>query len=262
MDPTVDETTQLMPSPSSPLHHLRHAHTSSPTPSMQEISNYRTYVHYLVIRSIFITGTPYILLPSSMAFAGIFLQHTSIFMLIWLVGQLVIFSAGCVTHKYINDSFHRFPSLGHRVLIILNMIGVTSVMVFGLVGVTLNKIPFSDKNDALSVVSFIIITYLILRIVTMSFIGYSRPLSVVSPVPHPPSAWKYQRIQADASYSELICCICTDKFVVNDMLAVLECGHSYHQTCIKGWLPINATCPVCRLVVGTRDTADANLMDV
>lgn len=74
---------------------------------------------------------------------------------------------------------------------------------------------------------------------------------LVSPVPLVPHPWDYQSIHAIASHCDQICSICTDEFVVNDMLAVLQCGHSYHQTCIKGWLPIKASCPFCRAEVKT-----------
>jgi hypothetical protein len=78
-------------------------------------------------------------------------------------------------------------------------------------------------------------------------------VSPFPPVPHPSFAWDYQSIHAIASHCDQICSICTDEFVVNDMLAVLQCGHSYHQTCIKGWLPIKASCPFCRAEVKSCD---------
>ena len=42
------------------------------------------------------------------------------------------------------------------------------------------------------------------------------------------------------------CCICLDDFLegVN-----LECGHSFHQACIKQWLESKKVCPLCRIEV-------------
>jgi len=44
------------------------------------------------------------------------------------------------------------------------------------------------------------------------------------------------------------CAICLEQFVANDTVRTLPCDerHFFHQACIDDWLPINASCPICR----------------
>lgn len=41
------------------------------------------------------------------------------------------------------------------------------------------------------------------------------------------------------------CCICYEECELKS-ISVLECGHYYHEECIKTWLSNNKTCPYCR----------------
>ena len=43
-----------------------------------------------------------------------------------------------------------------------------------------------------------------------------------------------------------ICVICNEEYKVGEMIATMECKHSYHEDCIMKWLPQNDTCPICR----------------
>jgi hypothetical protein len=46
---------------------------------------------------------------------------------------------------------------------------------------------------------------------------------------------------------QVSCPICQDDFIINETkITKLVCGHIYCTECIKPWLEINKTCPVCR----------------
>jgi len=47
-----------------------------------------------------------------------------------------------------------------------------------------------------------------------------------------------------------MCPICCNLFKVNEEVNILECNHIFHGSCIKPWLLMHATCPVCRMVLG------------
>eukprot|EP00930_Biecheleria_cincta_P005919 TRINITY_DN106880_c0_g1_i1.p1 TRINITY_DN106880_c0_g1~~TRINITY_DN106880_c0_g1_i1.p1 ORF type:complete len:359 (+),score=57.70 TRINITY_DN106880_c0_g1_i1:28-1077(+) len=42
------------------------------------------------------------------------------------------------------------------------------------------------------------------------------------------------------------CSICLDGFSSNMEIRRTACGHAFHSTCLKGWLNVNHTCPLCR----------------
>ena len=48
---------------------------------------------------------------------------------------------------------------------------------------------------------------------------------------------------------EFLCCICQDTFSQN-IIRELSCKHSFHINCIDTWLANNATCPMCRKIIG------------
>ena len=52
------------------------------------------------------------------------------------------------------------------------------------------------------------------------------------------------------------CSVCLDSFRMNEEVNVLGCGHFYHAFCIKHWLGMHATCPVCRKEEEGRDERD------
>ncbi|KAH0773431.1 hypothetical protein KY290_010568 [Solanum tuberosum] len=49
--------------------------------------------------------------------------------------------------------------------------------------------------------------------------------------------------------TEGICVICHDKFVHDENIGTLGCGHEYHVECINQWLLIKRDCPTCRALV-------------
>ncbi|KAL1553811.1 RING-type E3 ubiquitin transferase [Salvia divinorum] len=48
-----------------------------------------------------------------------------------------------------------------------------------------------------------------------------------------------------------VCVVCLDNLVQlgNGEVARLDCGHQYHQRCIRNWLNVNNTCPLCKTTV-------------
>jgi hypothetical protein len=42
------------------------------------------------------------------------------------------------------------------------------------------------------------------------------------------------------------CPICQDEYQVDQELIKLGCDHKFHPPCIRNWLNVNPTCPVCR----------------
>mmetsp|Transcript_38653 Transcript_38653/g.97351 ORF Transcript_38653/g.97351 Transcript_38653/m.97351 type:complete len:337 (+) Transcript_38653:183-1193(+) len=42
------------------------------------------------------------------------------------------------------------------------------------------------------------------------------------------------------------CAVCQDQFASGDCLTRLPCSHLFHESCIKPWLEMHNTCPICR----------------
>lgn len=55
--------------------------------------------------------------------------------------------------------------------------------------------------------------------------------------------------EAAAIYFQ-VCCICLSKYLDNDELRELPCGHFFHVECVDKWLKINALCPLCKCEIG------------
>nr|GEX48897.1 hypothetical protein [Tanacetum cinerariifolium] len=45
---------------------------------------------------------------------------------------------------------------------------------------------------------------------------------------------------------ELNCVICQTNYDNEEQIGVLDCGHEYHVECVKKWLTVKNTCPVCK----------------
>lgn len=41
------------------------------------------------------------------------------------------------------------------------------------------------------------------------------------------------------------CAVCREDYQDEDLVYVLPCGHFYHSSCIREWLKINRSCPIC-----------------
>ncbi|RVW77594.1 E3 ubiquitin-protein ligase [Vitis vinifera] len=52
------------------------------------------------------------------------------------------------------------------------------------------------------------------------------------------------------SEEDAVCCICLEKYIDNDELRELPCGHFFHKECVDEWLKINARCPLCQSEIG------------
>ncbi|GAB5591462.1 hypothetical protein Unana1_06362 [Umbelopsis nana] len=42
------------------------------------------------------------------------------------------------------------------------------------------------------------------------------------------------------------CSVCKEDFVISEDVLTLPCEHFFHRECIKQWLLVNGTCPICR----------------
>ena len=49
------------------------------------------------------------------------------------------------------------------------------------------------------------------------------------------------------------CPVCLDTFQLREEVNILGCGHLYHAYCIKHWMGMHASCPVCRRGEGGRE---------
>ncbi|MCD7472068.1 hypothetical protein HAX54_012956 [Datura stramonium] len=54
------------------------------------------------------------------------------------------------------------------------------------------------------------------------------------------------------SSADLICSICMDEVKKGELIRNLPCSHQFHIGCIDKWLRMNASCPICKLILGSR----------
>uniref|UniRef100_A0A0E0DJ61 RING-type E3 ubiquitin transferase n=1 Tax=Oryza meridionalis TaxID=40149 RepID=A0A0E0DJ61_9ORYZ len=57
---------------------------------------------------------------------------------------------------------------------------------------------------------------------------------------------KFSSWRLEASVEEEPCCICQEEYVDGDDLGTLDCGHDFHFGCIRQWLVVKNTCPICK----------------
>lgn len=55
---------------------------------------------------------------------------------------------------------------------------------------------------------------------------------------------KYKRVKSE--HLDMECCICMSKYVKNEGIRFLKCGHSFHKGCVDKWLKDHVDCPICR----------------
>ena len=49
------------------------------------------------------------------------------------------------------------------------------------------------------------------------------------------------------------CPVCLDAIQLKEEVNILGCGHFFHAFCIRTWLGMHASCPVCRRVLGEEE---------
>ena len=49
--------------------------------------------------------------------------------------------------------------------------------------------------------------------------------------------------------TERTCVFCMDGFKSKDLIKMLPCRHYFHYSCLKMWIKIQWTCPVCKIDV-------------
>ena len=54
-----------------------------------------------------------------------------------------------------------------------------------------------------------------------------------------------------------LCPVCLDTLQLMEEVTVLRCDHFYHASCIRTWLGLHASCPVCRRMQGDEVEGDA-----
>ena len=45
------------------------------------------------------------------------------------------------------------------------------------------------------------------------------------------------------------CAICVSDFEIGEMVTMIPCSHLFHSECIKKWLMINLSCPICKFKI-------------
>lgn len=76
-------------------------------------------------------------------------------------------------------------------------------------------------------------------------------LMYANPGQHPASEDQISKLKVASYSAEHVnkeCVICFAAFELNDEIIPLNCDvrHSFHSACLKRWLRINNTCPICR----------------
>lgn len=116
--------------------------------------------------------------------------------------------------------------------------------------------PYYYSDEKLFICYFILITLLCYFLFHFLFIfkslccDHNTNNNQVLPIVQP-TIQELQRIKV--TYFRFISCsyqkecpICLVSFKENEILARLECHHYFHRECLKGWVSINMSCPLCR----------------
>ncbi|KAG8055927.1 hypothetical protein GUJ93_ZPchr0001g30682 [Zizania palustris] len=51
---------------------------------------------------------------------------------------------------------------------------------------------------------------------------------------------------SESSLENDACIICQEEYRVKECIGTLDCGHMYHEDCIKQWLMVKNLCPICK----------------
>jgi hypothetical protein len=65
---------------------------------------------------------------------------------------------------------------------------------------------------------------------------------------------KIIKISREHVASNMECTVCKEKFKRNEECDLLPCQHFFHQDCIRPWLHLHNTCPICRFELLTDDS--------
>lgn len=52
------------------------------------------------------------------------------------------------------------------------------------------------------------------------------------------------------------CAVCKDELIIGEEVVQLPCKHVYHELCVKKWLEVHDTCPVCRRSTTTQEETE------
>ncbi|CAG4955671.1 unnamed protein product [Parnassius apollo] len=55
-----------------------------------------------------------------------------------------------------------------------------------------------------------------------------------------------ESVSADQAAANTSCSVCWENFLEGESISRLECEHVFHSACIRPWLQLHATCPICR----------------
>jgi hypothetical protein len=58
------------------------------------------------------------------------------------------------------------------------------------------------------------------------------------------------KIEDISSLSYENCTICLSNFLKDEFITTLSCSHIFHSPCLKEWISIKSTCPLCRANIG------------
>ncbi|KAK4377248.1 hypothetical protein RND71_003544 [Anisodus tanguticus] len=58
---------------------------------------------------------------------------------------------------------------------------------------------------------------------------------------------KHESLRGRSSSNLEPCCICQEEYTAGDIMGTLDCGHEFHTNCIKQWLELKNTCPICKM---------------
>lgn len=60
---------------------------------------------------------------------------------------------------------------------------------------------------------------------------------------------RFNKFKKVSDVKDKECIICTDEYLHNDNIIQLDCGHCYHEKCIKKWLLDESNkCPLCNKI--------------
>ncbi|XP_055800798.1 probable E3 ubiquitin-protein ligase HIP1 [Solanum dulcamara] len=57
---------------------------------------------------------------------------------------------------------------------------------------------------------------------------------------------KYESPKSTCLDNKECCSICLDDYCDRDELAEIDCSHVYHVDCIKEWIKLKNSCPICK----------------